>query len=303
MKLITLIILIVLLTKNTLYATNADDISLTPYEEYEFDIEFECSQYLDKNKIFIKKTEEYKEVEKVFWVVLKPDSVIDAANALYSDNMNWIYRCAVINTQIVAIQNLKKNIVNKFDKTWDIKKKLVNKMDQKIQELEEKKTFKIVTWFDESGNPKYESKPLCTSAKTKDTYHKKYVLKNTTYETCKYLYYLDYLKAYYEDINNLWLFDEDTTEDLETLKAKWANVITPWIQKDIINEKIDNSRKHAKEVFTMSFVSYTEYENNFPIHLLLQILREDFIVFRQKLHEVLNPINQVVYKIVNCQNL
>ncbi|MEA3387530.1 MAG: hypothetical protein U9Q66_04055 [Patescibacteria group bacterium] len=70
-----------------------------------------------------------------------------------------------------------------------------------------------------------------------------------------------------------------------------------------VNTKILEARKHAKEVFNMAFLAYTEYENNFPIHLLLQILREDFIVFRQKLHEVLNPINQVTYKIVNCQNL
>jgi hypothetical protein len=53
----------------------------------------------------------------------------------------------------------------------------------------------------------------------------------------------------------------------------------------------------------MAFQSYIDYENNYPVHLFLEIIKEDFIVLRRKLHETLNPINQVVYKISNAMSI
>jgi hypothetical protein len=67
-----------------------------------------------------------------------------------------------------------------------------------------------------------------------------------------------------------------------------------------INSSLEAEIKHAYKTFPVSYNAYTEYENNFPIHFLLELLKEDYYIFRQKLHEVLNPINQVVYKISNA---
>jgi hypothetical protein len=36
------------------------------------------------------------------------------------------------------------------------------------------------------------------------------------------------------------------------------------------------------------------------VHVLLELLREEFLVLREELHKVLNPMNQVVYKIANA---
>jgi len=315
MKIFSSLLIVFILWTNIWFANQ--DIYFKSYKD---NIDLICDDYKTK-KVFIKKETKYKEIKKLFWLWESSDSVIKWTNELYSDTMNSIYRCAIINTQIVALKNFKKNLVNKYDKTWDIKKKLLQKIDDQINKLKEKRKFKAIKiplealpnwWY------AYEEKEMCTTEKVKETYHKQNVLDNLTYETCKYFYYLDYLKEYYTDINNLWLFVENKDmlwtdnlnntfkpdeEDINKLQNKWVNINTPWDEQERIFKKINNTRTHAKEVFTMTFVAYMEYENNYPIHLLLQIIREDFIVFRKKLHEVLNPINQVVYKIVNCQNL
>jgi hypothetical protein len=62
---------------------------------------------------------------------------------------------------------------------------------------------------------------------------------------------------------------------------------------DSINEEIEQSYK----TFPIAFNAYSEFENNFPMHFLLEILKEDFAIFRDKLYKTLGPINQVVYKI------
>jgi hypothetical protein len=50
----------------------------------------------------------------------------------------------------------------------------------------------------------------------------------------------------------------------------------------------------------IAFTAYKEYENNLPAHLLLQIIKEDYIIIREKLQKAMNPIAQVVYKIANA---
>ena len=67
-------------------------------------------------------------------------------------------------------------------------------------------------------------------------------------------------------------------------------------QKSEIQQEIENTIK----AFPIVFKAYSEYENNLVSHILLELLREDFLVLREQLHKVLNPINQVVYKISNA---
>ena len=69
------------------------------------------------------------------------------------------------------------------------------------------------------------------------------------------------------------------------------------IQSDITAEI-----EHSYELFPIAFHAYSEYENNYPIHALLQIIREDFMVLRDKLYDAVNPINQVWYKIMNAMS-
>jgi hypothetical protein len=67
--------------------------------------------------------------------------------------------------------------------------------------------------------------------------------------------------------------------------------------------ELDEEIEHTYKVFPLAFHAYTEYENNITIHFLLELIKEDYIILRQKLHNTLNPINQLVYKVSNAMKL
>jgi hypothetical protein len=67
-------------------------------------------------------------------------------------------------------------------------------------------------------------------------------------------------------------------------------------KKSDIKEEIEKAYK----LHPIAFQAYSEYENNLPIHDLLTLLRNDFIEYRIDLHNNLNPISQLVYKISNA---
>jgi hypothetical protein len=117
------------------------------------------------------------------------------------------------------------------------------------------------------------------------------VLKQATYETCKYINYLEYLKKDNEVIESLTSNSKEepnyTIDELfEAQRSRNA----------ALNEEIE----HTYKVFPVAYQAYSEYENNIIIHFLLELLKEDYITIREKLHKTLNPLNQVVYKISNA---
>jgi hypothetical protein len=64
--------------------------------------------------------------------------------------------------------------------------------------------------------------------------------------------------------------------------------------------QIDNEINHIYKVYPIAFNAYKQYEDNLSTHLLLELIRDDYKILRDNLHKVLNPINQVVYKISNA---
>jgi len=63
---------------------------------------------------------------------------------------------------------------------------------------------------------------------------------------------------------------------------------------------IDNEIETIYKVFPVAYKAYIEYENYISIHVLLELLRTDFISYRENFQKTINPINQVVYKIANA---
>ena len=101
-----------------------------------------------------------------------------------------------------------------------------------------------------------------------------------------------------ENLQEAWV--EKSQEDIDNLLLElWDMEKTLFKESDskINTNKPDSEIDQTYKVFPLAFHAYTEYENNISIHFLLELIREDYITLRQKLHEAINPINQVVYKI------
>lgn len=206
---------------------------------------------------------------------------------IYSDNMNSIYQCSLINSQERWLKVVKEKLL-KIDRTWILRNNIEAKINSQELKLEAKKNA-LKCWWAWKNNSNW-------------LFQKKEVLDETTYELCRYTFYLDYLKWYYSNVSNLaWVDTNQQTNQAEKNKkisVKGINDEFFWAVK-----KIEEQEKHIYKVFPLAFEAYNEYENNFQIHFILTIIREDYIIVRNLLAQTLWPINQLVYKIKDAMSL
>ena len=246
-------------------------------DRYNCEIKNYCEIYKKQSKNLNFKWEDYFEKSKSWEEIL-----LENAKKKYRKNQNSIYACNIIKLQQNSFKLVKKLL--KWDKTWIVTSKINQKIELRIEKLKtiarEKKCI--------SPNNKEEGNSII---------NKQQLLNESAYEYCKYNFYLDYLKNHYKNVEN------SNKEFLWKTKQKsykiWqiANLQNK-IQQDIIEEE-----NHSAKVFDMAFATYIDYENNHPVHILLELIKEDFIVLRQKLYEAISPINQVVYKISNAMSI
>ena len=190
----------------------------------------------------------------------------------YKKAMDSIYWCAIYSTYYRELKTIKEDLIKTNPK---LNPKLRPKIEAKMKEIEAK--IKALDWN-------------CRIKANKNNLVKNAVLRQTTYETCKYNYYLEYLKEYNQKVWNL-------------IDTKWKKSV--WIL-DITNElsnklnAIDSEIERIYNTYPIVFQAYNDYENNITSHILLDLLQQDFKVFRLWLHKTLNPLNQVIYKISNA---
>lgn len=189
--------------------------------------------------------------------------------------MNTIYACAVMNAKIRIIGTLITKIPTTQSNT---KKKLQNQLSVIKKNAGEK--CRVV----------YDTSELSI---------KKILLDNTTYQYCnyrQYLYYLDNaskksLATYYKtngssaSSSSLLTNTDSAAQEI----ARSAGKITAEIA-------------HTREVYPQAMVAFTEFEKTYASHILLTLILQDYMDLRESLKKLLNPIGQVVYKIINAQS-
>ena len=275
-KILAFIILTITLFSNYII-TNAEEdeenkSSFTfesDYKLYEERVANICSPYeyiewtKDKIKFITTIKDEYPEItnENTYF--------LPEIKNTHRNNMNNIYKCALLLVQKKALLLINNDLTKE---NASLAKKISPKIDEKVNKI--KLSFKS---FD------------CIDSKEEDSMQKLNVLRQATYQTCKYISYLEYVK--------------ETNKQLKNIAPKERDKFYIWeiIERELEREtELDNEIEHTYRVFPLAFHAYTEYENNITIHFLLELIKEDYISLRQKLHSALNPINQVVYKISNA---
>ncbi|NCO31883.1 hypothetical protein GW891_03695 [bacterium] len=100
---------------------------------------------------------------------------------------------------------------------------------------------------------------------------KKSILKQTTYELCKYNFYLEYLKNFNENIYAINVSNNVDSVSINSLLN---------VENEKINE-IDKEIINIYKTYPVAFKAYSEYENNITIHILLELLRDDYNLLRE----------------------
>lgn len=266
-KILFIIIYIIIIPLNIINYVNAEGedecfsySSKTWFSLYEERVRCLCEKY-EPEKALIIIEDKFEEIENRY-------DLIDIKK-IHQTNMNNIYKCWILSIQKKSFELTKKILIKPNP---DLKDRLEQKIDEKIS----------LIWLS-------LVKLKCNEFNEKNSILKLNVLKQVTYETCKYVNYLEYLKEKNTIIANIAPEDKDEYAINEIYEIE-----------NRYNKAIDEEIKHVYKIFPLAFHAYTEYENNVVIHLLLEVIKEDYIVIREKLHQVLNPINQVVYKISNA---
>jgi len=256
------IVLIFLLSYNLSFAASeAQKIKdETDYWLYKNRVESICSKYKE-NKLVVN-VEEYKSVlENEVKQNINDSYILDYWISKYKDDMNNIYNCWITLTQINSIDLILKKI-------WtnnEIKKVLGEKLQAQKSKLQ------IL----------YKNNK-CINTDNNTLNYRLNILKQTTYETCRYNFYMEYLKSYYDSIDLVDLnYDKNKSK---WISAEWYNTFV-----NQYKTKINYEVSRAYYLFPLSYHAYTEYENYYPIHILLLLIKEDFISFREKFHKVISP--------------
>ncbi len=231
-----------------------------PYKEW-ITLAYNVENYVDADNYKTGNEEGYPSFEKV--------------KDIYTKNISTIYKCAIINVQKKTLKDLKNKLLP-LEKTWALGNRIKNKIESKIQKVD-------IQW----------QSLKCNNDNDKSTYKKLNILKQTTYEMCRYINYLEYLNSEYYD-NPAKLLNTEN-------KNEWTYSFSETTRKAIeIASKIESEKSHTYKVFPLVFHAYSEYENNLPAHLLLELIREDYVIIRDQLYKTLTPIDQVGYKIMNA---
>jgi len=253
------------------------------YELYNCRVENVCEQYKSPKPVY--SSEDYvrgSEAQAGQQDTSSPVLELDAAKELYRENMWNIYKCAIVQSQINALENMKNFL------SWDTSGELWTTVWDQI-------TLRI-NRLDLSANTIW-----CTLADNESVQNKLNILKETTHQACKHISYLEYLKTFYEWTSNLYSQEWDA--------GTWGNNFSRSLTPQEISNDI-NTRKNAVaeevsqtyKVFPIAYTAYSEYENNFPIHFLLEIIRWDYMVLRQNLYETIMPVAQLWLKIINAMS-
>lgn len=246
------------------------------YEKYKEEVDRFCKVNFDNSSLSSEKimildeTKYFKDLSKDKSIFAK--DFLAEAKKDYEKNMDSIYDCALLSSNFRALDTVKTKFISKNAK---LNTKLKKILEQKLNQL------------------KTEAKKLwkCTvKEKIPGSALKMSVLNQVTYETCKYDAYLDYLSDFSDNVTSN--TDKKAKKDISVkdLNDKVANR----------KQKIAEEKQRAYKAFPTVYKAFSDYESNITNHIYLELLKEDYKIFRVWLHKTLNPINQVIYKINNA---
>ena len=241
------------------------------FDKYQCRVQQICNPYIKINKDIkyepVVITSIYSEASNDYWIEEVKDE--------YRKNMNDIYSCWILKSQKKSLQ-LPLDKLIKMEKSWELWDKASKTIQERLSKIG------------------LSSKALKCKDIWDKIYNKQFVLQQSTYELCKYVTYLEYLKEYNSTLKNSIKSDDKR-------KSFWISELLN--KNENIQDDINNEIEHSFKVYPIVFNSYSEYENNFPIHILLELIRDDFATFRDKLYKTISPINQLVYKISNAMSI
>lgn len=235
--------------------------------------------YFDKESQLTRSKAVYKSPEFYFkdskWYALSPIREIEI---VYKENMADIYSCAM-------------NTVSKASKDFE-------KVFLENEKVPVVKTT-INRWLD--WIPDYDQNDNCRKIEKEDYNNlQQILLKESTYEICKYTAYMNALDdVFYEDYRLSFLENlENDTEVNEEQETRITESIR--LTREQITELIKERKEINFEIHSLSYLRFNDFFNNLTLHMAMEWLRIRVDIYREYLYKTLWPLNQLPWKIINA---
>jgi len=259
---------------------------------YECRVTNVCEKYKSEKPVYAsEKYMQASEVGQEFQNWNNQAPAIDEAKKIYRENMGNIYKCAMIQSQRNSLTSMKTSL--KGESSWQLSDALEWQIEKRLDRLELS-----------------ASSVWCSLTDNTTQQNKLNILRETTQQLCIYTSYLEYVKSYYE---KTWAsYDSTNPDDAQILDNSYntntLNQLTKVTPTKLSSQINRNKNEIAREisqtykVFPIAYQAYSEYENNFPIHVLLEVIKWDFLIVRQLMYQNLMPISQLWLKIINAMS-
>lgn len=207
--------------------------------------------------------------------------------------MNGIFACAQINFKIRTHERLLKTVRAEKADSGNTVKRIEEQTKLLRQELSRRKC---------ADRTSTEGKP--------NVFMKKDLLNQSTYEYCNYRHYLQYLKANAQNRLSKFIEAEEARKKLKgTIASPEAeNAAKKGSSEDLLAQVggavsfIETEIAHTRQVFPQALIAYNEFERTYGSHVVMLFILEDYLLLRDSLKKIMNPLGQVIYKASNAQS-
>lgn len=211
---------------------------------------------------------------------------LDMAKCVYRETQNALFACSAAGSMLSMAQKVEKYFVGNGRAKEALEKKIESL--KKIAVGDGTNESSCNAPKTQGGNAKAQGK---TSSVTEG------LLKNSSVQMCRYVYYLDYLSANADNNVQAFIGKTDLTGKREVPDTETAARMLAGVKAGIAGEQ-----GRVRDVHRSAIEAFMEMERTYEIHLMLTLIYEDFVDVRERLRSLLNPIGQFVYKASNAQS-
>lgn len=215
--------------------------------------------------------------------------ILRLSREIYNSQMNSIFACAMLSSRIRIAEKVLQINENFGNKNSEI----ITKIKGLNTKLENQRNL-LQTCNENTEVVDSDNNPIPMRLRLLDT---------ASYQYCNYRYYLEYLQK------NVNLDFAKVQKEMNAFRAISATApLSPKdtaqvaFQLDQMNRDIASEVTSAKRTYPIAITAFVEMERTYSVHLLLQFIQSDYLDLRENLRDLLNPISQLFYKVLNAQS-
>lgn len=226
----------------------------------------------------------------------------DTNTELYNSMMNRIFACSLIQ----ARSSVYAKYLSPSSTTLRLTKD--SKFVDTLKALNEKNSEEIARYGCLNISKQPTESVEAYGGLASDTQSKAQLINAATYMSCRYQAYIEYSRVFMDTAEAQILIAKRTGLEGDGVDEGLSNRITELsthsilAAQDMMTRRLDAADGLALKVVPQTLASTLVYQKAYEIHILLLLVRDEYLVMRQRLDDALSPFTQWIYKAQNVSS-